>query len=344
MARPFRWSNGVMTQIGPGIDTTQFTIAGLSLGGGHQRAMNNVGQVVATQKINGVNHAVLWEHGVITDLNPVLGLSSASATGINDAGQIIAGNRKIAPTIPGVDMGIVMTGAPVFVVQGQSITYSLTVTNSGTQTATGASLTNTLPVGVRFVAATTSQGYRSGSSTVACVLGTMAAGASASAQITATVTSTGTLLNTASVSSSEVDVNPLNNNATYTNSASAPIVKADLSVSMTDSPDPVRRRSNLTYTITVQNAGPGSASSVSVTDSLPSTMTFVSASSSQGSCSGTSTVNCNLGTLASGASARVSILVQPRLTGSYTNTVSVRTTTQESSASNNTATAVTQVR
>jgi uncharacterized repeat protein (TIGR01451 family) len=354
-ARPFRWSNGVMTEIGGSIDTSLLPLDATTLRGSIFRVMNNAGQIVATTNINGVNHAVVWEKGLFTDLNPILGGTGCRAASINDAGQItgicqIAGTEeayKLTPVdsnVSVVDVGVAMSASPVSLTLGQSVTYAMTVTNSGTQTANNVNLTDILPVGVNFVSATSTQGTCNGSSSVVCALGNLATGASATVQVIVTPTVAGTLLNTASVTSSDSDVNSANNSASASVTVTAPVVSADLSVTMTDSPDPVKRRSNLTYAITVQNTGPDSASGVTLTDKLPSNMRYVSVSSSQGSCSGTATVTCKLGSIASGANAKVNIVVRPRNTGSYINSVSVSTTTQESSTTNNTATAVTTVR
>jgi uncharacterized repeat protein (TIGR01451 family) len=111
---------------------------------------------------------------------------------------------------------------------------------------------------------------------------------------------------------------------------------------MTDSPDPVTAASNLTYTITASNAGPDPATTVTVTDTLPGNVTYVSATPSQGSCSGTSTVTCSLGTIASGANATVSLIVRPT-GGDVSNTATVTTTSTDSNLANNTSTATTIV-
>ena len=67
---------------------------------------------------------------------------------------------------------------------------------------------------------------------------------------------------------------------------------------------------NLTYTIGVDNKGPShTGGTVTLTDQLPAGTTLVSATPSQGTCSGTTTVTCDLGTLANGASATVSVVV-----------------------------------
>jgi uncharacterized repeat protein (TIGR01451 family) len=118
---------------------------------------------------------------------------------------------------------------------------------------------------------------------------------------------------------------------------------ADLSVSKTDSPDPVRVGQNLTYSLAVHNAGPDSAATVQVSDTLPAGVNYVSASSSVGSCTGTSTVSCSLGTLASDANETVTIVVTPTATGTLTNTATVASTTADTDGTNNSSTATTTV-
>jgi len=113
---------------------------------------------------------------------------------------------------------------------------------------------------------------------------------------------------------------------------------ADLAISKTDSPDPVIVGNNLTYTITVANGGPGPATDVTMTDTLPPTVNFVSATPSQGSCSGTTTVSCNLGSLANGGAATVSIVVTPTQAGGISNTASVAANVIDPNLNNNLAT------
>ncbi len=119
---------------------------------------------------------------------------------------------------------------------------------------------------------------------------------------------------------------------------------ADLSVRMTDSPDPVAVGSELTYTVTVRNGGPATATGVTATDTLPAGVDLIAASSSQGSCSGTGTVTCAIGTLARNATATATIRVRPAAAGTITNTVSVAADQSDSKPSNNSDGATTTVK
>ncbi|HEV3254822.1 MAG TPA: DUF11 domain-containing protein, partial [Candidatus Acidoferrales bacterium] len=82
---------------------------------------------------------------------------------------------------------------------------------------------------------------------------------------------------------------------------------SDLSIVKTGAPNPVNVGSQLTYTLTVGNAGPLDDTNVTVNDTLPAGVTFASDNPSQGNCSGTTTISCNLGTVKNGAQATVLI-------------------------------------
>ena len=120
-------------------------------------------------------------------------------------------------------------------------------------------------------------------------------------------------------------------------------VFANLSLTKSDAPDPVAVGSLLTYTIVVSNAGPNSADGVTVRDTLPMGMTFVSAHSTQGTCTGTDDVVCNIGTLVNGASATVTITVSPTSGGVLTNTANVGSNTTDPDTTNNESTTTTTV-
>src|SRR5262249_32858855 len=80
-----------------------------------------------------------------------------------------------------------------------------------------------------------------------------------------------------------------------------------------------------------------------ITDTLPSEVTFVSITSTQGSCSSTSTITCNLGALAEGASATMTLVVTPTTAGTLSNTASVSGNEADPDGTNNSATSSTTI-
>jgi len=118
---------------------------------------------------------------------------------------------------------------------------------------------------------------------------------------------------------------------------------ADVSVSMTSAPGTLAGGSSLTYTITVTNNGPGNALSVAMTDAFPSGVAFLSSATSLGTCSGTTVVTCTLGTMTSGQTATMTIVVKPLLTGTLLNTVNATSTTPDPNDTNNSVSTSTTV-
>jgi uncharacterized repeat protein (TIGR01451 family) len=110
----------------------------------------------------------------------------------------------------------------------------------------------------------------------------------------------------------------------------------DLSVAQSASPNPVKVGDNLTYTVTVTNNGPDAATGVKLTDTLPDTVTLVSATPSSGSCVAASPVVCELGNLANGGSASVSIVVATTAKGTLVNSASVAGDQADTNLTNNT--------
>src|SRR5262249_21777816 len=96
----------------------------------------------------------------------------------------------------------------------------------------------------------------------------------------------------------------------------------DLSITLHHSPDPVPQFSPLTLTATIVNNGPGTASGVTVYPTIAPGGTplqlfgFSSATSTVGTCD-TTTGFCNIGTLASGAGATVTLTTTPFTGGTF---------------------------
>src|SRR3984957_13969756 len=119
------------------------------------------------------------------------------------------------------------------------------------------------------------------------------------------------------------------------------VQSADVSLTMTQSASTVAPGSNLTYTLTAANLGPNDTTNVIVTEALPALTTLVSATPSQGSaCTGTTTLTCNLGSVANAAQATLTIVVTiaANATGTVTNSASVVSDLPDPNMANNTAT------
>jgi uncharacterized repeat protein (TIGR01451 family) len=162
--------------------------------------------------------------------------------------------------------------------------------------------------------------------------------AAATGLLMGTPTSAGTFPFSANVLDS-ASVNATNNTCSITVAAAA----ADVSI-VKSGPATVATSTNLIYDIAVANAGPSLAAGVTVSDTLPAGATFVSATPSQGSCTGTSTVTCSLGTVLASGGATVQLVVRsPGTSGTVANTATVATDTPDPNSANNNSTATATV-
>ncbi|MFY9550991.1 MAG: S8 family serine peptidase, partial [Thermoanaerobaculia bacterium] len=113
---------------------------------------------------------------------------------------------------------------------------------------------------------------------------------------------------------------------------------ADLAIAQTDAPDPTVPGTPVTYTLTVTNFGPGPALGVHASEGLTLSASVDSATPSQGSCTLlTHGVQCDLGQLANGASATISIVGTPTVAGTLTSNSAVTGTRPDPVSSNNSA-------
>jgi choice-of-anchor B domain-containing protein len=118
---------------------------------------------------------------------------------------------------------------------------------------------------------------------------------------------------------------------------------ADLKVTVTDAPDPVPVNQNVTYTFTLTNQGPTYSSNTTLVDALPTAMVYVSANPAQGTCTGTTTVTCNLGRVEHDGSATVTIVARATVVGPVSNAGVASADENDTRTADNTATAQTTV-
>ena len=146
-------------------------------------------------------------------------LVNAATVSGNETETNLANNAdQLSTTVqPRIDLVIFKADSPDPVVAGSQLTYTLSVLNNGPSAASGVTVVDTLPAGITYQSATTSQGTvsRSGS-TITAAVGQLASGASATVTILVNVdpTTRGTITNVATVTGNETETNPDNNRDT----------------------------------------------------------------------------------------------------------------------------------
>jgi uncharacterized repeat protein (TIGR01451 family) len=159
------------------------------------------------------------------------------------------------------------------VLNGDPITYTMTVTNEGDATATAVAVTDRLSTGVTFSDATA--GCTEAGGSVTCALGDIGAGASLEIDVTVSVDEAfcGAIVNAADVTASNENGPALDNNASNdvvnTVECQEP-TPPDLQVSKTSDADGILHEGDdFLYTITVTNVGDEEATGVKLVDVLP---------------------------------------------------------------------------
>ncbi|MGP8080218.1 MAG: DUF11 domain-containing protein [Dehalococcoidales bacterium] len=205
------------------------------------------------------------------------------------------------------DFSITNTVDKTTVSVGDTVTYTINITNTGGVNATGLAVTDDWPVGLTYVSSSANQGsYDNG--TLIWTIGNLNTRASAKLTITATVASqAGVLIMDNQVRVSKVDQTD-NNMPKQIANASFTVQSADLMLTSTVDNATPNQQGTITYTVTLTNNGPADATGVTVYDQLPQGVTYVSSSTNQGSYDNTSG-NWTVGSVADGASAQLNITV-----------------------------------
>jgi uncharacterized repeat protein (TIGR01451 family) len=198
---------------------------------------------------------------------------------------------------------------------GTVITYTITYSNDSPVNTTGTVITDVLPEGLTFVSVQNAGTYDAPSRTITWNVGTLPAGEGPfTVSFTATVTSPypstadAALKNTATISSSLSS--PANTSVTTFINVPRPYLTLQKSASsMLVNPD-----SDIMFTLKYANIGTATANGVVLSDVIPTGFTYQGATpapTSAPAIGGTGTVAWNLGALAPGPEAQVTLTLRP---------------------------------
>jgi uncharacterized repeat protein (TIGR01451 family) len=196
-----------------------------------------------------------------------------SPTGPNDKEVTINTHLKTA------DVGVTKTvsnNTPEYL---DTITYTITATNYGPDSATGVEITDILPASLRFLSSTPSQGGFN-SQTGVWSVGTLLKNQSATLKLLVQVVGTGIIENTAEkTKENEYDPNPKNDkDSVKINVPQSAVIDID----KTASNKKPRINDTVFFTYVLHNNGPDTALKVYVVDVLPPGLTYVSSKADYG--------------------------------------------------------------
>jgi LPXTG-site transpeptidase (sortase) family protein len=284
--------------------------------------------------------------GSVTTRTNTIPITNASATiqGTNttiNPGQPASANLVIANLVIGVVKGF----NPLTVFGGSASTLSIELVNSNNVELTGITFTDNMPIGM-IIANPANLSVGNCGGTLSGTPGTasfslsgasLQAGSSCTLTLSVTITVNGNLTNTlpaGAVTTFNGATNPDPAEASLTNLPGA-------SVSKFFSPNPIPAGDHALLTITIQNTGGAPLSGMGLTDTLPAGLEVVNSPAPVSDCGGTltaaggaQTIRLAGGILAASSSCSIVVSVTAGTTGSYANTITAGSLTNDQGATN----------
>jgi uncharacterized repeat protein (TIGR01451 family) len=249
-----------------------------------------------------------------------------TATAGAEEGDPVEGNNDgtasttVAEPPPGADLSVTKVDDPDPVTAGAELVYTITVTNSGPDSASGVNLVDPLPPGTTFVSLSEPPGWSCATPAVGdvgevlCSIASLDVGSAVftlTVAVDAGAAGGSEIFNSATASSATDDPDESDNSGSASTTVASPASPATLTgtktVSGTFAPGGA-----VTYTVVLTNSGPdtqGDNPGDEFTDVLPAELTLVGATATSGTATATvatNTVTWN-GSLAAGASVTITI-------------------------------------
>ncbi|WP_460285307.1 SdrD B-like domain-containing protein [Clostridium sporogenes] len=240
------------------------------------------------------------------------------------------------------DISVIKTGSPNPVMSGETLTYTIDVSNFGPSLAENVTLSDVIPPEITGAEFSTDGGVTFNPWTGSLDLGTLLNAETRTILIRGTVApvAPGFITNTADVTSTTPDPNPSNNTSTSVIEVNESTQVADVGVFKSVEMNPVTPEEMVVYPIKVSNFGPADAQNVILTDAIPPEITGAEFSTDGGITFNPWPGSFNIGTLTAGETRNILIrgTVSPSATGIISNTAEVSSTTEDPNPSNNTST------
>jgi uncharacterized repeat protein (TIGR01451 family) len=279
---------------------------------------------------------------------------------VDNTGHVTTSNdgsdqSEATECVNGASIKVVKTADAAQVNVGSPIGFTVTVYNAGAGDAHGVKLSDTLPMnaGLSWSIAAQGAGWAGscvidsgvlecgGANGVTVPANTTQAASTFTVHITSPTTgatggdcpTTGVVDNTGNVTTS--------NDGSDQSSASVCVqAQVDLAITKVGSPENQDLgQGNITWTMVVTNNGPSADTGVKISDPMPAGNTYVSSTTTKGTCTGGAILTCDIGDMAAGETVTITLVTTPSTTGIQTNTATVSGDRPETNLGNNVANA-----
>lgn len=272
----------------------------------------------AYSTVSGTGGRIVWNLGSLAagtvdsvtfkaQLTAASGTHSNTATMTNNEGKRVSSSVSTTVAANPI-LSLTKSVDKTLAGPGDTLTYTLSLNNTGNGSASSVVLNDVIPANTTFISATptaTSAPSVGGTGTVSWTVGTFASGSSSytiKVKINSPLTNGSVTAITNSASGTSTQIPTFSSNSVTTT-----VAYPNLSVNKTVDNTLASPGDNLTYTLTVTNSSLIAAPNNILIDTIPSNVTFVSATNGGSFSSGR--VFWNLGTLDANSSASVSVTV-----------------------------------